>query len=254
MLVTKSNKDNITGSGIKGTITYVPEINTLTLTDATITSATNGIKSGRTVPGLKIVLNGTNTISMTASGRAAIDLQNSDGASIEGDGTLNIEGSGSGLYLCSGNNASEPCVIKNCEINMVGARSYILSDNGDEQLTINNATVRLADGMVSSGNNLQLINCEITKPAGAFVEYGNITTSDSYGYYTGEIEILPKAAQRGDVNGDGRMNVSDVTMLINMILGITPVDAARADLNGDTKVNVSDVTSLINIILGVSSK
>ena len=209
MLVTKSNKDNITGSGITGTITYVPEINTLTLTDATIASATNGIKSGRTVPGLKIVLNGTNTISMTASGRAAIDLQNSDGTSIEGDGTLNIEGSGSGLYLCSGNNASEPCVIK---------------------------------------------NCEITKPAGAFVEYGNITTSDSYGYYTGEIEILPKAAQRGDVNGDGKVNVSDVTMLINMILGITPVDAARADINGDTKVNVTDVTSLINIILGVTSK
>ena len=56
------------------------------------------------------------------------------------------------------------------------------------------------------------------------------------------------------MNGDGKVNVSDVTMLINMILGITPVDAARADINGDTKVNVSDVTSLINIILGVTSK
>ena len=246
--VTSSNSDDILGDG---KVTYDYVANTLTLNNATITSATNGIKSGRTLPGLKIVLNGNNTISMTASSRAAIDLQNSDGASIEGDGTLNIEGSGSGLYLCSGNNASEPCVIKNCEINMVGARSYILSDNGDEQLTINNATVRLADGMVNSGSNLQLINCEITKPAGAFVEYGNITTSDSYSYYTGEIEILPKAAQRGDVNGDGKVNVSDVTMLVNMILGITPVDAARADINGDTKVNVSDVTSLINIILGV---
>ncbi len=66
-----------------------------------------------------------------------------------------------------------------------------------------------------------------------------------------EMSDTPTAI-RGDVNGDGRVNVSDVTALINMILGITPVDQARADVNGDNKVNVSDVTALINIILGVS--
>ena len=55
----------------------------------------------------------------------------------------------------------------------------------------------------------------------------------------------------GDVNADGKVNVSDVTALINMILGVTPKDEARADVNGDGRVNVSDVTALINIILGV---
>ena len=55
----------------------------------------------------------------------------------------------------------------------------------------------------------------------------------------------------GDVNGDGKVNVSDVTTLINMILGVIPKDEERADLNGDGKVNVSDVTTLINIILGI---
>lgn len=59
------------------------------------------------------------------------------------------------------------------------------------------------------------------------------------------VEITTK----GDVNGDGKVNVSDVTTLINMILGVTPMDEARADVNGDGKVNVSDVTALINIIL-----
>ena len=53
----------------------------------------------------------------------------------------------------------------------------------------------------------------------------------------------------GDVNGDGKVNVSDVTALINMILGTLPIDKDRADINTDDKVNVSDVTSLINIIL-----
>ena len=57
---------------------------------------------------------------------------------------------------------------------------------------------------------------------------------------------------KGDVNGDGKINVSDVTALVNMILGVIPKNEAVADINGDGKVNVSDVTALINIILGVS--
>ncbi|MBQ3961288.1 MAG: hypothetical protein II683_05810, partial [Muribaculaceae bacterium] len=57
---------------------------------------------------------------------------------------------------------------------------------------------------------------------------------------------------QGDVNGDNRVNVSDVSALINMILGMTPMDKERADVNGDGRVNVSDVSALINIILGIS--
>lgn len=56
----------------------------------------------------------------------------------------------------------------------------------------------------------------------------------------------------GDVNQDGKVDVTDVTTLINMILGNVDVDATVADLNGDQDVNVSDVTELINIILGTS--
>ncbi|MBQ4008984.1 MAG: leucine-rich repeat protein, partial [Muribaculaceae bacterium] len=53
----------------------------------------------------------------------------------------------------------------------------------------------------------------------------------------------------GDVNGDDRVNVSDVSVLINMILGIVPTDQALADVNGDGRVNVSDVAALVNLIL-----
>ena len=56
-------------------------------------------------------------------------------------------------------------------------------------------------------------------------------------------------AVNGDVNGDGKVNVSDVTTLINMILGVVTMDQAAADVNGDGKVNVSDVTALVNLIL-----
>ena len=56
---------------------------------------------------------------------------------------------------------------------------------------------------------------------------------------------------KGDVNGDGRVNVTDVTTLVNMILDIVPKDEVRADVDGNGKINVSDVTALINIILGI---
>lgn len=55
---------------------------------------------------------------------------------------------------------------------------------------------------------------------------------------------------QGDVNGDGKVNVSDISALINMILHIT-MPTMDADVNGDGRVNVSDVTALINTILGV---
>ncbi|MDO4510988.1 MAG: phosphodiester glycosidase family protein [Bacteroidales bacterium] len=62
----------------------------------------------------------------------------------------------------------------------------------------------------------------------------------------------PKQAApvKGDVNGDGEVNVSDVTALINRILGTASYPDAVCDINADGQVNVSDVTALINMILG----
>lgn len=54
---------------------------------------------------------------------------------------------------------------------------------------------------------------------------------------------------KGDVNGDGVVNTSDVTTLVNMILGIVAKDITRGDVDGNGEINVSDVTALVNIIL-----
>ncbi|MBQ6751664.1 MAG: CotH kinase family protein [Bacteroidaceae bacterium] len=53
----------------------------------------------------------------------------------------------------------------------------------------------------------------------------------------------------GDVNGDGNVDISDVTTLVNIILG-NAERTAFADVDCDGEVNISDVTSLVNIILG----
>ena len=51
----------------------------------------------------------------------------------------------------------------------------------------------------------------------------------------------------GDVNGDGDVNVIDITALIDEIMndGTNP----RADVNGDGEINVIDITALIDIIM-----
>lgn len=61
----------------------------------------------------------------------------------------------------------------------------------------------------------------------------------------------------GDVNRDGTITISDVTALVNIILGKAtyPADADKydfeaADVNGDKVITISDVTALVNIILG----
>ena len=58
---------------------------------------------------------------------------------------------------------------------------------------------------------------------------------------------------RGDVNGDGEVDVADVAMLIKVALG-QPVEgfiAAAADLDDDpSAIDVGDVSVLINIVLG----
>lgn len=55
-----------------------------------------------------------------------------------------------------------------------------------------------------------------------------------------------------DVNMDGIVNVSDVTTLVNYILGINvpQFDIVAANVNNDDTINVSDVTALVNLILG----
>ena len=53
----------------------------------------------------------------------------------------------------------------------------------------------------------------------------------------------------GDLNGDGVVDVSDVNIMIDMVLG-KQAPTAAADLNGDNTVDVSDVNALIDIVLG----
>ena len=69
---------------------------------------------------------------------------------------------------------------------------------------------------------------------------------DNPGYFS-EKPVSP----RGDVNGDGSVDISDVTALISLVLNgnSTAASNPEADLTGDGEVNIGDVTTLISIVL-----
>ena len=66
---------------------------------------------------------------------------------------------------------------------------------------------------------------------------------------------LKANSKYGDINGDGVVSVSDVTSLVNYILGDADEGTLveNADLSGDGIISVTDVTALVNLILHGSS-
>ncbi len=83
-------------------------------------------------------------------------------------------------------------------------------------------------------------------PAHIRSEYAHIDGGpDNPGYFT-------KKPDRGDVNGDGNVDISDVTALIDLLLGGGTISNPAADCNQDSSVNIADVTALIDYLLGGS--
>ncbi len=80
-------------------------------------------------------------------------------------------------------------------------------------------------------------------------------TADAYSIKALNATILPPVIIPGDANGDGKVDVNDVTVVINYILGKNPDPFVfdNANVNGDDTVNVMDVTNIINIILGINN-
>jgi len=71
--------------------------------------------------------------------------------------------------------------------------------------------------------------------------------SDKDILFVDDVELIYK----GDVNGDGNININDVVSLVNIILGNqNDYDIYKADVNGDKSININDVVTLVNKILG----
>ena len=121
-----------------------------------------------------------------------------------------------------------------------GSRA-ISNANGDG-MTI---TIDVADGVATGIYDMTLKDIEMTvrKPGNV---YEDIHPKNS----TAKLTITE--AMMGDVNGDGRVSVTDVISMNSYILEEEPAQFIRkvADLNGDGKVTITDMVQVIDIILG----
>ena len=73
---------------------------------------------------------------------------------------------------------------------------------------------------------------------------------EAYGV-CGTVTLTPVGPEpvRGDVNGDGEVNISDINVIIDVILKGSQSSHPNADVNGDGEVNINDINLIINIIL-----
>jgi hypothetical protein len=56
----------------------------------------------------------------------------------------------------------------------------------------------------------------------------------------------------GDVNGDNRFNLADISLILSYLMGdsqLTGQAFTNADVNGDNRVNLSDVSLLLGILM-----
>ena len=81
-----------------------------------------------------------------------------------------------------------------------------------------------------------------------------LTVTNIYGY-TGDphIEVITIGDMMlGDINEDTILNVLDIVMMVNFVLGAdspTNSEFNAADMNDDNTLNVLDVVLLVNLIL-----
>jgi len=55
----------------------------------------------------------------------------------------------------------------------------------------------------------------------------------------------------GDINGDGKVSMADLTLLIDYVLGyeLDTFNIEAADIQGDGRISIADVSSLIDMVL-----
>ena len=65
--------------------------------------------------------------------------------------------------------------------------------------------------------------------------------------------LTPPQFDLGDANLDGIINVLDIVIVVNYVLGVNEFNNSQfqaSDMNSDGTVNILDIISIVNIIIG----
>jgi hypothetical protein len=159
-----------------------------------------------------------------------------------------------------GSNAFSNCtsmtsVILPSTLTSLGSRAFY---NDNALITIGcKATTPPVCQITGSGTNasspfdaFHFSNARLRVPTGYKSAYQAANIWKLFSTITESSSMVDEDVTPGDVNNDGVVNISDVTVLISYVLSNSgTINVQAADLNGDGNVNISDVTMLINQVL-----
>ena len=115
-----------------------------------------------------------------------------------------------------------------------------VTGKGNKQITLNGATIQSPYTIMRTDEDQN------------FVVTALATESGKPSGYTSVEFTVPRMEKKGDVNGDGNVDISDVNDIVNMMLDFAP-KTAEGDVNGDGNVDISDMNKIINIMLDFES-
>ena len=127
---------------------------------------------------------------------------------------------------------------------------WTLSCNGDDVPSWLN--IELTDGEEGGEFNYEVLAEVTAEPLPAGTPYREAVVRFEFpGAYLDYTFMQGKKPdyKRGDVNGDGEVNIADVNAVISVILYGNDIFEGRADVNGDGETNIADVNEVIKIIL-----
>lgn len=119
---------------------------------------------------------------------------------------------------------------------------YVFDQTPIQSLTLFNSIPAICEGPLNS--QTQWYNtCQVYVHIGSLEAY---STASEWSRFSN----IDERAEKGDVNTDGMVDISDVNLLINCILGRFQIDISLSDINQDSNIDIADVSHLINIMLG----
>ena len=131
-----------------------------------------------------------------------------------------------------------------------------------QTFTITTTVTPVGSGTVTGGgtyNNGTTVELNAIPNAGyEFSRWSDGVTDNPRSFtVTSELELTAhftkvSVSLLGDVNMDGTVNITDVSRIVEYVLGRSPsnFNSANADLNGDGTINITDVIMVVKIILG----
>ncbi len=133
--------------------------------------------------------------------------------------------------------------------------------SGLTSVVIPSSVVDMGDQSFYGCDNLTIVTCEAENPpycasldcfsTSVYSTAHLLVPGKSITYYStaNMWSQFTHIVQKGDIDANGKVTISDVTMLINYLLTGSASGVAGADTNGDGKVTISDVTALVNYLL-----